>query len=492
MSQSTTMSGVEARKAILKGMSLALEAVQLTYGPCGWTVAVDYRAPQIRSTKCGVSVLDDFNLPDPCEDAGVHLLCHVAQQMHKYAGDGTTLAAVLAYAISAEAYSRAALRDNHAEVCRGIRLASQMVERYIGQQSRPLSAKSDLYAVARSSAGLDDPLAELIVEGYSSVRDPSAVFLLPAHTSSCEVVNGLLLDGHFQDRFDHPRASKVLVDAGFLIYLGTLETWGQISHQLLEALATGADVILAAQRICPTFLDSVPSDVDRTRLNLVSLAVSRLPCPAETIQQIVHGREASFMRRLAISNDRIFIELSATELTDMGCCDKAMPAALISVGEVGDTASRERMERALKCAASVGAAARHGYVPGGGGALVDAAHWLDTQTFDDATEAVGADILRKALLLPAQVLTESAGELAPHQIETMLRDPGIVFDLRERRVSTADVAGVLDATSVVVAAVRVASSIAGLIALTEVLVGQLQDRGSRAGDRSAHMTVMQH
>ncbi|MGQ7624785.1 TCP-1/cpn60 chaperonin family protein, partial [Streptococcus suis] len=62
----------------------------MTYGPCGWTVAVDYSSHHVRSTKSGSTVLEDFQLSDPCEDAGAHLLCHIAQQVQKYAGDGTT------------------------------------------------------------------------------------------------------------------------------------------------------------------------------------------------------------------------------------------------------------------------------------------------------------------------------------------------------------------------------------------------------------------
>lgn len=171
MDQSVVMHGHEARKGILKGMSLALEAAQLTYGPCGWTVAVDYHAPEIRSTKCGASVLEDLSLADPCEDAGAHLLCHVAQQMQKYAGDGTTLASILACAISSETYRQSILRTSYPELGRGIRLASQMIEQFVGEQSRPVSTADELHAVARSSSGLDDALAQLIVEGVSSVPD---------------------------------------------------------------------------------------------------------------------------------------------------------------------------------------------------------------------------------------------------------------------------------------------------------------------------------
>lgn len=478
MDQSVVMHGHEARKGILKGMSLAMEAAQLTYGPCGWTVAVDYHAPEIRSTKCGASVLEDLSLADPCEDAGAHLLCHVAQQMQKYAGDGTTLASILAYAISSETYRQSILRTNYPELCRGIRLASQMIEQFVGEQSRPVSTADELHAVARSSSGLDDALAQLIVEGVSSVQDPSAVFLLPSQTSSCELVNGLLLDAYSQDRFDHPCKSVVLVDPGVVIYPGTLETWSQIGRDLTDALANGASVLLVAQRICPTFRGTIPTDIDRRRLHLVSFVMPRLPCPVEKLQEISRTRHSSFSRRIAVNNDKVFIELSASEMTSEPAGERATSTALISIGEIGDTASMERMERAAQCMASVRAALKHGYVPGGGAILVDAARWLADRPVDDPVITVGIEILRKALVSPARILIDSAGELGRHHVETMLDDSssGIVFDLRERRLCSAEAAGILDATDIIISAIRVSSSMAGLIALTEVLVSQLHER----------------
>lgn len=474
---SQALNGREARMGILRGMASALEAAQMTYGPCGWTVAVDYSSHQIRSTKSGSTVLEDFQLTDPCEDAGAHLLCHIAQQVQKYAGDGTTLASVLAHAIAVEAHRQYDLADNEADVYRGIRIASQMVEQFIAERSQPVTQTREMYSVACSASGLDDPLADLIVEAFKSAQDPSAVFLQPSPTSSLEVLNGLLLDAHFHDRLNHPCKSLLLVNPQIVIYPGELETWDQIKHELETARASGAELLIAAQRICPTFRATMPADFDQPGVHLVSLAMSRLPHTVEELQAMFCARRSQSSRRCIISNDKVFLELFAEDLKTEREGETEIRAALVSVGEIGDTASRERMERAAQCAASVRAALDQGYVSGGAAILVDAARWLGSQTVDDATAAIGIEILRHSLLVPARTLIESAGEPGEQEVDAMLAHPpgGRTFDLRQRRTCDASTAGILDATHVVITALRVSASVGALIALTEVLVRQLRE-----------------
>ncbi|EKF57687.1 chaperonin GroEL [Agrobacterium albertimagni AOL15] len=474
---SQTMNGREARLGILRGMASALEAAQMTYGPCGWTVAVDYSSHEIRSTKSGSTVLEDFQLSDPCEDAGARLLCHIAQQVQKYAGDGTTLASVLAHAIAVSAHRQHALADNEAEVYRGIRIASQMVEQFIAERSRPVTLPSEMHSVACSASGLDDSLASLIVEAFRSAQYPFAVFLQPSPTSSLEVLKGLLLDAHVHDRLNHPCKSHLLINPLIVIYPGELKTWDQIEHELEAATASGADLLIAAQRICPTFRATMPANIDRPRVHLVSLAMSRLPYPFEELREMFGARLSQSSRRCIIANDKVFLELVVGNFETERAGERAIRAALVSVGEIGDTASRERMERAAQCAASVRAALDQGYVAGGAAILVDAARWLGSQTVDDATAAIGIEILRQALLVPARTLIDSAGECGGQEIDAMLAHPsgGRTFDLRERRACDAGTAGILDATGVVITALRVSASVGALIALTEVLVRQLRE-----------------
>jgi len=207
------------------------------------------------------------------------------------------------------------------------------------------------------------------------------------------------------------------------------------------------------------------------------LTLSRLPFEVANIQETLRFRPADIHRRIVMTNDKLLIELFASELVSQA----ATSTALVSIGEIGETPSLERMERAAQCAASVRAALRHGCVPGGASVLLDAARWLGNQTVDDIATSQGITILRKALVSPMTILIDSAGEPRARYVENILgtSPDGQVFDLRDRTLHAADAVGVLDATAVVVAAVRVSCCIAGLIALTEVLVTQRKEMKRR-------------
>ena len=92
----------DARKKMLSGVEQIAKAVKVTLGPCGRLVMLDkkYGAPTI--TKDGVSVAKEIELKDPFENMGAQLVREVSSKTNDVAGDGTTTATVLAYAIVRE------------------------------------------------------------------------------------------------------------------------------------------------------------------------------------------------------------------------------------------------------------------------------------------------------------------------------------------------------------------------------------------------------
>ena len=91
-----------ARHTILRGVTILTDAVKATLGPRGRNVIIDrkFGAPNI--TKDGVTVAKEIDIKDPFENMGAQLLREVASKTSDVAGDGTTTATVLAYAIYRE------------------------------------------------------------------------------------------------------------------------------------------------------------------------------------------------------------------------------------------------------------------------------------------------------------------------------------------------------------------------------------------------------
>ena len=110
----------EARKKMLSGVEQIAKAVKVTLGPCGRLVMLDkkYGAPTI--TKDGVSVAKEIELKDPFENMGAQLVREVSSKTNDVAGDGTTTATVLAYAIVREGLKNLTAGANPMCMKRGI------------------------------------------------------------------------------------------------------------------------------------------------------------------------------------------------------------------------------------------------------------------------------------------------------------------------------------------------------------------------------------
>src|SRR5216684_4413401 len=92
----------DARERMLRGIDTLANAVKVTLGPKGRNVVMEksYGAPRI--TKDGVAVAKEIELADKFENMGAQLVREVASKQSDAAGDGTTTATVLAYAIIKE------------------------------------------------------------------------------------------------------------------------------------------------------------------------------------------------------------------------------------------------------------------------------------------------------------------------------------------------------------------------------------------------------
>jgi len=92
----------EARRGLERGMNQLADAVKVTLGPRGRNVVLEKKwgAPTI--TNDGVSIAKEIELEDPYEKIGAELVKEVAKKTDDVAGDGTTTATVLAWAMVRE------------------------------------------------------------------------------------------------------------------------------------------------------------------------------------------------------------------------------------------------------------------------------------------------------------------------------------------------------------------------------------------------------
>ena len=113
----------EARRALETGMNKLADAVRVTLGPKGRNVVLDKKwgAPTI--TNDGVSIAKEIDLEDPYERIGAELVKEVAKKTDDVAGDGTTTATVLAWAMVREGLRNVAAGANPMSLKKGIEAA---------------------------------------------------------------------------------------------------------------------------------------------------------------------------------------------------------------------------------------------------------------------------------------------------------------------------------------------------------------------------------
>ncbi|TVQ59779.1 MAG: chaperonin GroEL, partial [Phycisphaerales bacterium] len=151
--------------------------------------------------------------------------------------------------------------------------------------------------------------------------------------------------------------------------------------------------------------------------------------------------------------------------------------AIINVGAATETEMKERKDRVDDALNSTRAAAKEGYVPGGGVAL------LRTQAAIDAArkkakgdEKIGFDIVHKAVEACLWQIATNAGydgDIVVEKVKALPANQG--FDAGAGEFTDMVKAGIIDAALVPKTALSNAASVAGLMLTTNVLVADLKD-----------------
>ena len=115
--------GEESRRQILRGVNTLADAVRVTMGPGGLNVVIERPGKVPILTKDGVTVAKAINLQDRMQNLGVQLVKEAAQGAADVAGDGTTTATVLAYALFSSGLRAINSGHNPVKIRNGIRAA---------------------------------------------------------------------------------------------------------------------------------------------------------------------------------------------------------------------------------------------------------------------------------------------------------------------------------------------------------------------------------
>ncbi|MBI2553223.1 MAG: chaperonin GroEL, partial [Candidatus Rokubacteria bacterium] len=150
--------------------------------------------------------------------------------------------------------------------------------------------------------------------------------------------------------------------------------------------------------------------------------------------------------------------------------------AVIKVGAATETAMKEKKARVEDALNATRAAVEEGIVPGGGVALLRCAKAIEKLKLE-GDEAVGANIVKRALEEPIRQIVENAGLEGSVVVEKVkaAQVPTYGFDAEGMDYVDMFQAGIIDPTKVERIALENAASIASLLLTTEALITDLPE-----------------
>ncbi|HUB71424.1 MAG TPA: chaperonin GroEL [Acidimicrobiales bacterium] len=523
----------QARRALEKGMNQLADAVRVTLGPKGRNVVLEKKwgAPTI--TNDGVSIAKEIELEDPYEKVGAELVKEVAKKTDDVAGDGTTTATVLAWAMVREGLRNVAAGANPMSLRRGIDAAVETAITNLKELARETETKGQIAQVAGISAA-DPEIGELISEAIDKVGKDGVVTVEESQTfgMDLELVEGMRFDkGYVSAHFvtDAERMEAVLEDPYILLFgskisavrdlLPLLEKVMQASRPLVviaedvegEALAT-----LIVNKIRGTFRsvavkapgfgerrkamlqdmailtggqvisEEVGLKLENATLDLLGRARKVVVTKDETTVVEGAGTEADIKGRIA----QIKTEIENTdsdydrEKLQERLAKLAGGVAVIKVGAATEVELKEKKHRIEDAVSTTKAAVEEGVVPGGGVALLRAqVAILDRSEKLEGDEAIGARIVARSVEEPLKQIAVNAG-LEGGVVVERVRNLPLNEGLNAQTGHYEDLfkAGVIDAVKVTRSALQNAASIVGLFLTTEaVIVDKPEEKQPVAG-----------
>ena len=243
-----------ARQALLRGVTMLADAVKATLGPKGRNAILDkkFGAPTI--TKDGVTVAKEIELKDPWENMGAQLVKEVASKTSDAAGDGTTTATVLAYAILREGIRNVVAGANPMDIKRGIDTAVESVVEELKKLSKPVVDKKEIAQVGTISANNDPSIGELIAEAMDKVGKDGVITVEEAKSmaTTLDVVEGMQFDrGYISPYFitDPDRMEAVIDDGYILIHDKKISSMKDLLPILEQIAKMGKPLLIVAEDV---------------------------------------------------------------------------------------------------------------------------------------------------------------------------------------------------------------------------------------------------
>ncbi|MDR2639025.1 MAG: chaperonin GroEL [Helicobacteraceae bacterium] len=514
----------DARRKLYEGVKLLSDAVKVTMGPKGRNVLIQksFGAPHI--TKDGVSVAKEIELKDPLANMGASLVKDVASKTADEAGDGTTTATILAHAIFKEGLRNVTVGANPISIKRGMDKASEAIIAELKKISRDIKDKKEIEQVATVSANEDAKIGKLIAEAMEKVGKDGVITVEEAKgiNDEMDVVEGMQFDRGYLSPYFVTNSEKMLAEIEnpyILLFDKKISSMKDLLPLLEQLVKTGKPLLIIAEDVEGEALATLVVNKLRGILNIAAVKApgfgDRRKAMLEDIAiltggQVIAEELGRTLEGITIGDlgqaARVIIEKENTTIVNGKGDSKAVKAriaqikqqigettsdydreklqerlaklsggvAVIKVGAASEIEMKERKDRVDDALSATKAAVEEGIVIGGGVALVRAAAKVNLKL--DGDEAIGAEIIIRAIKSPLRQIAENAGYDGGVVVNAVEKEkPNVGFNASSGEYVDLFEAGIVDPTKVERIALQKAVSVASLLLTTEATVSEVKE-----------------
>ena len=526
----------EARQALKRGVDTLADAVRVTMGPKGRCVVLDKKFGSPTFTLDGVTVAKEIELEDAYENMGAQMVKEAASKTSDVAGDGTTTATVLAQAMFAEGLKNVTAGANPMDLKRGIDKAVHAVVKEIEKNATPVSGRKEIAETATISAHGDTTIGDLIADAMEKVGKDGVITVEEAKSmeTSLEVVEGMQFDrGYLSPYFvtDPDSMEVVLEDARILIHDKKISALKDIVPVLEKVAQSGGALLIIAEDLEGEALATLvvnklrgtlkvaavkaPGFGDRRKAMLEDIAIltdatlisedagfklenatlgdlgtaKRITIDKDNTT-IIEGAGSTETIQGRIKQIRTQIEETTSDYDGEKLQERlaklAGGVAVINVGAATEAEMKEKKARVEDALNNAKAAVEEGVVPGGGIAFIRTVQALDSVEAE-GDEAIGVNIVRRALEAPLRQLALNAG-LEGSIIVQKVKEKSGAYGYHFEKDTYEDLieSGVIDPAKVSRVALQNAGSIAGMLLTTEALIAEAPEDESPAAGHGMH------
>lgn len=524
----------DARNRLYDGVRKLNDAVKVTMGPRGRNVLIQksFGAPAI--TKDGVSVAKEIELKDTIENMGAGLVKEVANKTNDQAGDGTTTATVLAHSIFKEGLRNITAGANPIEVKRGMDKISEAIIAELKNMSKKVKDKKEIAQVATISANSDEAVGSLIADAMEKVGKDGVITVEEAKSINDElnVVEGMQFDRGYLSPYFITNSEKMTVELSnpyILLFDKKITTLKDLLPVLEQVQKSGKPLLIIAEDIEGEALATLVVNKLRGVLNISAVKApgfgDRRKAMLEDIAILTGGEVVSeelgrTLESATIADlgeaDRVVIDKDNTTIVNGKGEKSSIEArinqikaqvaettsdydkeklqerlaklsggvAVIKVGAATETEMKEKKDRVDDALSATKAAVEEGIVIGGGAAIIKAGSKVNLSLSGD--EAIGADVVKRALRAPLRQIAENAGfdaGVVANAVEKN-KDENYGFDAAKGEYVNMFEAGIIDPVKVARIALQNAVSVASLLLTTEATVSDIKEEKPAMPDMS--------